>query len=557
MMTDEQFARAVHGSGLVTREQLKDYAAQRIAGESLARTMLRLGALPPGEILRFDPHAFDNGAPNGGANAGVVPTNGGGASAGNFAFAGPNGNGQSGSHAARPPVAQPLRARAQNEAPTAIPANVPLEMPVEAAPLGESAEVGLGANNVAQIEGNFVVEGGDDNGDDPALAPVVRWANEMLKMAISMGASDVHLEPNPDGLLPRYRIDGALRSGNMLPIEISLPLISRLKVLANIDITEQRLPQDGRFRAHYGKRTFDFRVSTLPNLHGEKIVLRLLDHSSLVTDLSKLGFSKGDEKRFGQMLNRSHGMILVTGPTGSGKTTTLYAALAASRDETKNVITVEDPVEYELRGVTQTSVHSDIGLTFAAALRSILRQDPDTILVGEIRDQETADVAVRAALTGHLLLATLHTNSAVAAITRLQDMGIPAYLIASALEGVLAQRLARLSCRFCRQPVPADEPELEDWLHFFDIPPGTQLMRGVGCEHCGGTGTKGRVAIVEMLEIGPKLRRAIMAQKDTDELRRAAREEGFTSLRDDARTKLLAGYLSPTEAMKVLVGHED
>ena len=178
-------------------------------------------------------------------------------------------------------------------------------------------------------------------------------------------------------------------------------------------------------------------------------------------------------------------------------------------------------------------------------------------MVGEIRDQETADVAVRAALTGHLLLATLHTNSAVAAITRLQDMGIPAYLIASALEGVLAQRLARLSCRFCRQPIPDSEPEMEDWLYFFDLPPGTQLMRGVGCEHCGGTGTKGRVAIVEMLEIGPKLRRAIMAQKDTDELRRAAREEGFTSLKDDARTKLLAGYLAPAEAMKILVGHED
>ena len=557
-MNDEQFARAVHGSGLVTRDQLKDYAAQRIAGESLARTMLRLGALPPGEILRFDPNALDenktangNGAANGN---GVVPTNGGGAMAGNFAFAGKtNGNGSS--HGARP-MAQPLKARAQIEAP--IPANVPLEMPAEAAPVGESAEVGLGANNVEKIEGNFYVVGGDEmDNDDPAMAPVVRWANEMLKMAISMGASDVHLEPNPDGLLPRYRIDGALRSGNVLPVEISLPLISRLKVLANIDITEQRLPQDGRFRAHYGKRTFDFRVSTLPNLHGEKVVLRLLDHSSLVTDLSKLGFSKSDEKRFGSMLTRSHGMILVTGPTGSGKTTTLYAALAASRDETKNVITVEDPVEYELRGVTQTSVHSDIGLTFAAALRSILRQDPDTILVGEIRDQETADVAVRAALTGHLLLATLHTNSAVAAITRLQDMGIPAYLIASALEGVLAQRLARLSCRFCRQPIPADHPELEDWLHFFDLPPGTQLLRGTGCDHCGGTGTKGRVAIVEMLEIGPKLRRAIMAQKDTDELRRAAREEGFTSLRDDARTKLLAGYLSPTEAMKILVGHED
>ena len=565
-MTDEQFARAVHGSGLVTRDQLKEYAGQRLAGESLARTMLRLGALPPGEILSFDPNALDagtaptptngnsNGANGGGANGnggnGVVPTNGGGAAAGNYAFAANN-------NAPVRGVAQPLKGRKTLTAPAEIPANVPLERPSEAPAANEAAEVGLGANKIEEIKGEFTVEGGDADENDPALAPVVRWANEMLKMAISMGASDVHLEPNPDGLLPRYRIDGALRSGNTLPVEISLPLISRLKVLANIDITEQRLPQDGRFRARYGPRTFDFRVSTLPNLHGEKIVLRLLDHSSLVTDLSKLGFSRGDEKRFGSMLNRSHGMILVTGPTGSGKTTTLYAALAASRDETKNVITVEDPVEYELRGVTQTSVHSEIGLTFAAALRSILRQDPDTILVGEIRDQETADVAVRAALTGHLLLATLHTNSAVAAITRLQDMGIPAYLIASALEGVLAQRLARLSCRFCREPIPESDPELEDWLNYFDIPPGTQLMKGMGCDHCGGTGTKGRVAIVEMLEIGPKLRRAIMAQKDTDELRRAAREEGFTSLRDDARTKLLAGYLSPQEAMKILVGHED
>ena len=555
MMTDEQFARAVHGSGLATRDQLKEYASQRHAGESLAHAMLRLGALPPGEILSFDPHALDGGAPTANGNGATVPTNGGAAS-GSFAFAGNgngNGNGAGGNGKARA-ASPPLQARVPAPA---LPAEVPLEKPAAAPMPNEAAEVGLGANKIEEIKGNFVVEGADAEEDDPALAPVVRWANEMLKMAISMGASDVHLEPRPDGLLPRYRIDGALRSGNMLPVEISLPLVSRLKVLANIDITEQRLPQDGRFRARYGPRTFDFRVSTLPNLHGEKVVLRLLDHSSLVTDLSKLGFSRGDQKRFNSMLTRSHGMILVTGPTGSGKTTTLYAALAASRDETKNVITVEDPVEYELRGVTQTSVHSDIGLTFAAALRSILRQDPDTILVGEIRDQETADVAVRAALTGHLLLATLHTNSAVAAITRLQDMGIPAYLIASALEGVLAQRLARLTCRFCRQPIPADHPELEDWLHFFDIPPGTQLMEGTGCEHCGGTGTKGRVAIVEMLEIGPKLRRAIMAQKDTDELRRAAREEGFTSLRDDARGKLLAGYLSPQEAMKILVGHED
>ena len=556
MITDEQFARAVHGAGLVTRDQIKDYAAQRAPGEPLSRAMLRLGALAPSEILRFDPAALDEiSAPANGANAaadgtvGVVPTNGGGA-AGNFVAGHNQGN------------PQPLKARVRAEAPLQNAPVAPHETPApHESPVAphESpvAQVGLGADKVAPIEGDFVIEGANVEQDDPALAPVVRFANEMLKAAIADGASDLHLEPTPEGLLPRYRIDGLLQSRRVLPLDLSLPLISRFKVLANIDITEQRLPQDGRFRARYGARTFDFRVSTLPNLHGEKVVMRLLDHSSLVTDLSQLGFSRGDEQRFGALLNRSHGMILVTGPTGSGKTTTLYAALAASRDETKNVITVEDPVEYELRGVTQTSVHPEIGLTFAAALRSILRQDPDTILVGEIRDQETADVAVRAALTGHLLLATLHTNSAVAAITRLQDMGIPAYLIASALEGVLAQRLARLSCRFCRQPIGADEPELEDWLHFFDLPAGTPLMRGAGCQHCGGTGTKGRVAIVEMLEIGPKLRRAIMAQKDTDELRRAAREEGFTSLRDDARTKLLAGYLSPTEAMKILVGHED
>ena len=457
MMTDEQFARAVHGSGLVTRDQLKDYAAQRLQGESLARAMLRLGALPPGEILSFDPHALDDGRAPTGNGAAVVPTNGGGAAAGNFAFSG-QGNGGQGNGARQPARvgAQPLQARARVEAPAPAPAEMPVEEAIAQAPT--DSEVGLGAETREQIEGTFFVESNGDAGDDdPAMAPVVRYANEMLKHAIGIGASDVHLEPNPDGLLPRYRIDGSLRSERMLPPDLSLPLISRLKVLANIDITEQRLPQDGRFRARYGPKTFDFRVSTLPNLHGEKIVMRLLDHSSLVTDLSKLGFSKSDEQRFGSMLTRSHGMILVTGPTGSGKTTTLYAALAASRDETKNVITVEDPVEYELRGVTQTSVHSEIGLTFAAALRSILRQDPDTILVGEIRDQETADVAVRAALTGHLLLATLHTNSAVAAITRLQDMGIPAYLIASALEGVLAQRLARLSCRFCRQPIPDTE----------------------------------------------------------------------------------------------------
>lgn len=397
-MTDEQLARAVHGAGLLSKDKILEAGRQRQSGENLAATLLRLGAVPMSELMRLDPLALDHLSSTNGNGAHLSSTNG---------------------HAS-----STKEQGAQN-----------------GAGYTQGEELGLGIEKAAEIEGEFQIEGGtDDSNYDPAQAPVVRWANELLKLAISMGASDVHLEPQPTGLLPRYRVDGRLRSGNTLPVDISLPLVSRFKVLANLDITEQRLPQDGRFRAKAGKRSYDFRVSSLPGIHGEKIVLRLLDHSSLVTDLGRLGFSHRDREVFNSMLQRSHGMILVTGPTGSGKTTTLYGALASARDDTKNVITVEDPVEYELGGVTQTNVQSEIGMTFARALRAILRQDPDVILVGEIRDEETADVAVRAALTGHLLLSTLHTNSAAAAVTRLQDMGVPAYLIASSLAGVSTLR---------------------------------------------------------------------------------------------------------------------
>ena len=386
---------------------------------------------------------------------------------------------------------------------------------------------------------------------------MVSFTNELLRLAITMGASDIHLEPHANGLLPRYRIDGQLRPGQLLPTDLTLPMISRMKVIGGLDITETRMPQDGRFRATLGRRTFDFRVSSMPSIHGEKIVLRLLDHSSLVTDLTKLGFSPQEKSEFEAMLSRSHGMILVTGPTGSGKTTTLYAALAGTRDDAKNVITVEDPVEYELEGVTQTSVHHDIGLSFASILRSILRQDPDVILVGEIRDPETADVAVRAALTGHLLLSTLHTNSAVAAVTRLQDMDVPSYLIASSLACVIAQRLARLNCKFCRTPIPLDDPARLEYGVALDVAPDVPMFKGAGCEKCGQTGMCGRIAVIELLHIDSQMRRAIMDKQDSDTLRSIARQTGFRTLVDDARTKVLAGHISPEEAMRVIIGHEE
>lgn len=504
-MNDQQLARALHGSGTLTAEQLQTAARSRHQGETLARSLVRLGLLQPDDILRHAPHAFNE------------------------------------------PENEPQHAPVPM-----VPAHV-----ATPAPGRPAAAMGLGNEERTAVDGDFIIEGGDDSAYDPAQAPVVRWANELLKLAINMGASDVHLEPQPDGLLPRYRIDGALRSGNLLPLDFSAAIISRLKVVANIDITENRLPQDGRFRARCGHKTFDFRVSTLPGIHGEKVVLRLLDHSSLVTDLARLGFSETEKATVERMLGRTHGLILVTGPTGSGKTTTLYAALASTRDETKNVITVEDPVEYELAGVTQTSAHSEIGLTFARALRAILRQDPDVILVGEIRDDETADVAVRAALTGHLVLSTLHTNSAVAAITRLQDMGVPPYLISSAVTGILAQRLVRMNCRHCRAQMTPTEAEREEYAAFFDMPLDATYVKGAGCEACGGTGVKGRVAVLEMLEVGASLRKAISGRMDLDILRGAARSEGMRTLRDDARAKILAGHIAPDEALRVLMGQEE
>ena len=389
------------------------------------------------------------------------------------------------------------------------------------------------------------------------MSPIVSYCNELLKYAVEIRASDMHLEPRGDGLLPRYRIDGQLRAfGAPIAAEYQLPLISRLKVLSNLDITETRLPQDGRFRAIIGGRTFDFRVSTLPSIRGEKVVLRLLDHSALVTDLTRLGFTPEMRTEFEEMLHRSYGMILVTGPTGSGKTTTLYGALATTRDETKNVVTVEDPVEYEMDGVTQTSVHTEIGLSFATQLRAILRQDPDVILVGEIRDSDTAEIAVRAALTGHLVLSTLHTNSAAAAVTRLQDMGLAPFLIASSLSGILAQRLVRLICRHCRQPLPQDTPEYDESISRLRLDPGTVLYHGIGCDECNGTGMRGRVALMELLNVDKDVRRAIMDKADSSIIQRIAMQKGMKGLWQDGLDKLQQGLTTADELVRVLLGAE-
>jgi len=421
-----------------------------------------------------------------------------------------------------------------------------------------AAEVGLGQDDAVFLDSAEVLYDGEEPGSiDESRGPTVQWCNELLKIAVQTRSSDMHLEPRPDGLLPRYRIDGHLRPGNLLPREYMPAIISRFKVLGNLDIAENRMPQDGRFRASVGGRLFDFRVSTLPGMHGEKVVLRLLDRTSLVTDLTRLGFTGQDADAFQKMLERSHGMILVTGPTGSGKTTTLYAALSAANDESKNVITVEDPVEYELEGVTQCKVQPGIGLTFAAQLRAILRQDPDVILVGEIRDGDTAEIAIRAALTGHLVLSTLHTNSAVGAVTRMQDMGVAPFLIASSLSGVIAQRLVRMICRHCKALLPTDHPSYAESIERLKLDPGTVLHYGTGCQHCSGTGMRGRLALIELLQVDSSIRKAIMAKEDAGELRSLAINNGMKTLWQDGMEKLHAGLTTGAELIRVLMGHDE
>ncbi|MBE0529658.1 MAG: type II secretion system ATPase GspE, partial [Rhodospirillales bacterium] len=365
-------------------------------------------------------------------------------------------------------------------------------------------------------------------------APIIRMINALLTQASRDGASDIHIEPYESHSLVRFRIDGTLRDVVRPRRELHAALVSRIKIMASLDIAEKRLPQDGRITLRIGGKQLDVRVSTLPTGHGERAVLRLLDKEAGRLDLTNLGMNNDTLRRFDTMVHQPHGIVLVTGPTGSGKTTTLYAALGRIDTATTNVLTVEDPIEYDIEGVGQTQVNARIDMSFARALRSILRQDPDVVMIGEVRDLETAQIAVQASLTGHLVLATLHTNDSVAAITRLIDMGVEPFLLASSLVGVVGQRLVRKLCSQCREPDPVGG----GW-------------RAPGCVACGRTGFQGRTGIYELLAVDDAIRAQIHQGASEAEIRSGALTRGLISMRDDGQRWVTAGVTSVDEVIRV------
>jgi type II secretion system protein E len=379
-------------------------------------------------------------------------------------------------------------------------------------------------------------------------APAVQLINEILMLAVRGRASDVHFEPFRDRMRVRLRVDGVLKTVRELPKSKVPSLVSRLKIMANLDIAEKRLPQDGRIVVKVGGKEVDIRVSTLPTYFGERVVLRLLMKESILYSTKELGLLEDDYRKFTELIKSPHGIILVTGPTGSGKTTTLYAALSEINREDINVITVEDPVEYQLDGISQVQVKPEIGLTFASALRSILRQDPDVIMIGEIRDRETAEIAIQSALTGHLVFSTLHTNDAPSSVTRLVDMGIEPFLVASSVIGVVAQRLVRKICPYCKEPyVPSMEELKELGVEQYK----GELYRGRGCEHCLGTGYLGRTAIYEILKVSKEVRKLILEGKDSDEIKDFAVKRGMKTLKMDGAQKVLNGITTVEEVLRV------
>jgi general secretion pathway protein E len=403
--------------------------------------------------------------------------------------------------------------------------------------------------------------GGEDESHEPDVerlkdlaseAPVIRFVNQLITRASEQRASDIHIEPFENLTRVRYRIDGVLREIEPLPGRYRQAVVSRLKIMARLNIAERRLPQDGRIKLAIRGTPIDLRVATAPTMHGESVVLRLLDRASIPLDLAALGLGGDTLKRFLAIVERPHGIVLVTGPTGSGKSTTLYAALTRLNRVERKILTVEDPVEYLLDGVDQTQVKQSIGLNFAHVLRSALRRDPDIIMVGEIRDRETAEIAVHAALTGHLVLSTLHTNSAAASVARLLDMGVQDYLITSTVNGIAAQRLVRTLCPRCRAPYPA-LPELIQQLGLrrYGGDGELTLHRAVGCDDCHGTGFHGRTSLFETLTMSDALRRLVLRHAEVTEIHRAAVEEGMRTLYDDGMTKALAGLTTIEEVLQV------
>jgi len=386
----------------------------------------------------------------------------------------------------------------------------------------------------------------DETPDDSLTesdAPIVKLVNGILVKAINTKSSDIHIEPYEKFVRIRLRLDGTLKRIMSIPAKIRNAVVSRIKVMAKLDIAEKRLPQDGRIKLRFGKKSsMDFRVSVLPTLFGEKVVMRLLDKANLQLDMTKLGFEPDDLEKFQKAIHLPYGMVLVTGPTGSGKTTTLYSALNQLNDENTNIMTAEDPVEFNLTGINQVQIHEQIGLTFATALRSFLRQDPDIIMVGEIRDLETGEIAVKAALTGHLVFSTLHTNDAASTIIRLVDMGIESYLVSSAVNIVIAQRLARKICEYCKEQTDVPS-ELLKTIGFKDdeIHSGVRIFKGKGCHKCNGTGYRGRVALYEVMEIMDPIKEAIVKGVSTEELRAKAKKEGMRTLRESGLKKVKEG----------------
>jgi type IV pilus assembly protein PilB len=385
-----------------------------------------------------------------------------------------------------------------------------------------------------------------------ADAPVVRLVNVLLLNAIRKGASDIHCEPYEKKLRVRYRIDGVLHEEMTPPLRLKAAMVSRLKIMSQLDIAERRLPQDGRIKLKLGKgREMDFRVSVLPTMWGEKVVMRLLDKGNLQLDMTKLGFDQGPLNDFKWAIDQPWGMVLVTGPTGSGKTTTLYSALSDLNKPGVNISTAEDPVEYNLHGINQVQMHDEIGLNFAMALRAFLRQDPDIIMVGEIRDFETAEIAVKAALTGHMVLSTLHTNDAPATISRLLNMGVEPFLITASVNLVLAQRLARKICVDCKRPTEIDHQALLDMGMSEEQLASAQIMKGTGCQTCNGSGYKGRVALYEVMRFHDDLKERVLQGASAAELKQAAISRGMLTLRMSGITKILGGVTTPEEILRV------
>lgn len=378
--------------------------------------------------------------------------------------------------------------------------------------------------------------------------PIIRLSHLIISAAVKEGASDIHIEPDEHKLRVRFRIDGLMKESFLLDKPLQSALLSRFKIMSGLDISEKRLPQDGRFQTRIGSRHIDFRISSFPTIHGENIVMRILDKDAVTISLDKLGFDKVTGHIFSDIIRRPNGIILVTGPTGSGKTTTLYSALHAINDIDKNIITIEDPIEYRLEMIRQCQINARIGLTFASGLRSILRQDPDVIMVGEIRDRETAHIAVEAAMTGHLVFSTLHTNDAPGTIGRLTDMGIEPFLTASSLTAVLAQRLVRRLCDKCRQPYHPDKSMLKDWPA---TDTASSFYKPTGCPHCMNKGYRGRLALYELMVVDETIRHLILTKAPSSKIREASIDNGMHTLRYDGMRKAAQGYTSIEEVIRV------